>query len=280
VIETVNGEPALSVVSERLTGSSASTRASLRFRLFAKLLEGPPETSVAISWKRKDGQEKSGRFDRHWQQRELGVRVRREKGSNLVIEIDVFTKATALSFANVLKKKLNGAQGIVLDLRGNGGGDAEAMTDIASAFLGDGLNLGRFTDRSGVSFTISTHSRSLFMPERIVRTKLPLIVLTSERTSSAAEILAAALKTAGRAILIGTETCGCVLAIRTRHSLPDGGVLDVSELDYQTASGERLEGQGVKPDQTVMLERNDLYSGRDRAMERAVANLRKLARHY
>ncbi len=62
-------------------------------------------------------------------------------------------------------------------------------------------------------------------------------------------------------------TCGCVLAIRNRHALPDGGLLDVSEFDYRTAERHRLEGAGIKPDDTVKLTRNDIYSRRDAALE-------------
>jgi len=279
VIETVNGSPALSLVNGRLMNSLTPT-ASVRFRAFATIMEGPPETSVEIRWKRKDGTEGSAQFNRHWQQRDLGLRVRREKGDYAVIEMDAFTQQIALSFTNLLKEKLKGVRGVIIDLRGNGGGDAEAMADIASAFLGEGFSLGQFTDRSGSSFTVSTSAKSLLAAERITQSKLslrlPLIVLTSERTSSAAEIFITALKTSRRATIIGTETCGCVLAIRTRHLLPDGGLLDVSELDYQTSAGTRLEGHGIKPDETVVVERNDLYSGRDRAMELAIARLKFL----
>jgi C-terminal processing protease CtpA/Prc len=58
--------------------------------------------------------------------------------------------------------------------------------------------------------------------------------------------------------------------------LPDGGVLDISELDYETAAGARLEGHGVKPDETVVVDRNDLYAGRDRAMDLAVSKLTRV----
>jgi carboxyl-terminal processing protease len=245
---------------------------SARFRVFARLLDGPPDTSVEIGWRRKDGKQNSARFERHWQQRELGVRTRRQQ-EYAVIEVDAFTKPIVALFARALQEKLKRARGLILDLRGNGGGDAEAMADVASTFLQPGLNLGQFTDRFGASFTISTHSRSLFSPDLIAQTKLPLIVLTSERTSSASEIFVEALKASGRATIIGTETCGCVLAVRTRHELPDGGLLDISELDYQTADGHRLEGHGLKPDETVEVERRDLYSRRDRAVERAIDKL-------
>jgi C-terminal processing protease CtpA/Prc len=154
------------------------------------------------------------------------------------------------------------------------------MADIASAFLRPGVGLGQFTGRDGSGFTIATHSKSSFMPEPIRQTELPLVVLTSERTASAAEILIATLQTSKRARVIGAETCGCVLAIRSRHELPDGGLLDVSELDYQTAAGERLEKHGIKPDETVAVRRNDLYSGRDHAMELAITKLTGLRSNW
>jgi carboxyl-terminal processing protease len=268
-IEAVDGEPALSAISKRL-GRSVSVSASSRFRAFASLMDGPVATAVEVRWKARDGKARTARFERYWQQRELGLRYRKEKGKIAVIEIDAFTKPIAASFAGVLREKLAGVRGIILDLRGNGGGEAEAMADVASALLGGGYDLGQFTDRAGSSFEISTRSQSLLTPWRIESTRLPLLVLASERTSSAAEILVAALRASRRAKIVGAETCGCVLAIRTRHSLPDGGLLDVSELDYQTASGERLEQRGIKPDETVLIQRSDLYSRRDRAMEFAL----------
>jgi carboxyl-terminal processing protease len=272
VIETVNGAPALALIKDRLA-KSPSPAASVRVRAFGKLLDGAPETSVEVGWRGKDGKRKSARFARYWRQRELGLRINREKGDYVVVEIDAFTKPIAATFTRAIKDKLARARGVILDLRMNGGGDAEAMTDIASTFLAAGLSLGQFTDRAGSSFTISTHSRSLFAPDFISQTNLPLIVLTSERTSSASEIFVEALKLSKRATTIGTQTCGCVLAVRTRHELPDGGLLDVSEMDYETARGDRLEGHGLKPDETVLVQRSDLYSGRDRALELAVDRL-------
>ncbi|HEX6719539.1 MAG TPA: S41 family peptidase, partial [Pyrinomonadaceae bacterium] len=183
--------------------------------------------------------------------------------------IDAFTQSVASEFAKALPDVLDGAEGIVLDLRANGGGDAEAMADVASLFLDEGTNLGKFADRSGASFELQTFSRRLWHNIASPPIKLPLVVLTSENTSSAAEILAAALQAKGRAQVIGSGTCGCVLAIRNRHALPDGGVLDVSEFDYRTAGGVRLEGTGIKPDRLILLTRADIYSRRDSALDLA-----------
>ena len=276
LIETVNGDPAMSLINARLTNSLSFVSASSRYRTFATLLEGLPGTSVEIRWRRKNGSERSAQFQRYWQQRDLGLRIHREKGGLAVIEIDGFTKQIAANFTRVVREKLAGVHGLILDLRSNGGGDTEAMTDVASAFLRVGFGLGQFTGRDGAGFTISTRSRSPLMTEQITQTLLPVIVLTSERTASAAEIFIAALKASKRARVIGTVTCGCVLAVRTPHELPDGGLLDISELDYRTPAGDRLERNGIKPDQTVTIQRNDLYSGRDRAIELAITKLTSL----
>ena len=144
------------------------------------------------------------------------------------------------------------------------------MADVASLFLDEGTNLGRFADRSGAAFELQTFPKRLWRTSALAPIKLPLVVLTSENTSSAAEILAATLQAKGRAQVIGSGTCGCVLAIRNRHALPDGGVLDVSEFDYKTAGGVRLEGAGIKPDKTIALTRSDVYSRHDRPLERAI----------
>jgi carboxyl-terminal processing protease len=273
VVETVDSKNALAVIRERLGTMTEAKNTSLRFRVFNKLLDGPAETSVKVTWKTKHGKRKSAQLSRYWLQRELGIRVTRERSDYAVLEIDAFTRNIANTFKRSLAEKLKDARGVILDLRRNGGGDAEAMSDIASTFLGLGVDLGQFTNRAGFSFDLFTQSRSA---NPVAEHRVPLIVLTSPRTASAAEIFVEALRASRRATILGTETCGCVLAVRARHDLPDGGVLDVSELDYETAQGRRIEGHGLKPDETVLIERKDLYAGRDRAKELALDKLDRL----
>jgi carboxyl-terminal processing protease len=232
------------------------------------LFEGQAGTAVKVTWTTRNGKQKSAVLPRYWSQRQLGFNNQR-KGKIAVLRIDAFTQSVALDFSKTLPNVLQGAEGIILDLRANGGGDAEAMADVASLFMDEGTNLGKFADRSGASFELQTFSKRLWRTLDLLPTKLPLVVLTSENTSSAAEILVAALQSKGRAQVIGTDTCGCVLAIRNRHALPDGGVLDVSEFDYRTAAGRRLEGVGVKPDKMTAATRADVYSRRDPAMDLA-----------
>lgn len=267
-IVSIDGVPVADVISDRLENFGARADGSTRYRTVATLFDGPAGTSVNVGWTTRDGKSKSAALPRYWTQRHLGFNNQR-KGKLAVLRIDAFTQSVALEFSKALPNVLNGAEGIVLDLRSNGGGDAEAMADVASLFLDDGINLGKFADRSGASFELQTYSKRLWRVPQVRRIKLPLVVLTSESTSSAAEIMVAALQMKGRARVIGAETCGCVLAVRNRHPLPDGGLLDVSEFDYRMANGVRLEGLGITPDETITLTRNDVYSRRDIALEAA-----------
>jgi carboxyl-terminal processing protease len=260
--------PVARVIEQRLENASARTDGRARYRSIASLFDGPAGSWVKVAWTTREGKLKSAELQRYWSQRQLGFTTQR-KEKLAILKIDAFTQSLALEFSKVLPSALEGAQGIVLDLRGNGGGDAEAMADVASLFLDDGINLGRFADRSGASFELQTYSKRLWRVPQLSQIRLPLVVLTSESTSSAAEIMVAALQAKNRARVIGTVTCGCVLAIRNRHTLPDGGVLDVSEFDYRTAGGVRLQDRGVTPDQVMPLTRANFYSRRDPALEAA-----------
>jgi carboxyl-terminal processing protease len=269
VIVSVDDIPVAEFVAQRMRNLGLVDEGNIRHRVIANLFDGPAGSSVKIRWVTRHGKQKSTVLQRYWSQRNLGFNNQR-KGKIAILRLDAFTQSVALEFSKNLPSVLEGAEGIVLDLRGNGGGDAEAMADVASLFLDEGTNLGRFADRSGASFELQTFAKRLWRNSTWAPVKLPLVVLTSENTSSAAEILAAALQTKGRAQVIGSGTCGCVLAIRSRHALPDGGVLDVSEFDYKTASGVRLEGAGIKPDTLSALTRADIYSRHDRALEHAI----------
>ncbi len=274
VIESVDRAPSLAFIERRLGSPILSSNGLARMRAFSSIFDGVPTSTAEIEWRTRDNKVKKGQFQRYWQQRELGVRFRLNGGVGIV-EMDAFTRSVAERLTAALRRDLRGARALVLDFRRNGGGDAEAMIDVASGFLASGLNMGQFTDRFGYSYSIATRTKSPFIAHVIQPTSVPVVILSSERTSSAAEIFIAALKSAGRARVIGAETCGCVLAIRHRHTLPDGGILDVSEMDYQTAASDRLEKQGIKPDTAVPIERVDLYEKRDRAMEMALAELKR-----
>ena len=264
VLTKIDDIPAKEFIRQKIQTPGLASDASSRFRAIANVLEGPAGSTVKIDWQSKDGKTRAAEFTRFWNQRQLGFSSQRVDRL-AVIKIDAFTQSVALEFTKSLPAILDGAEGIILDLRANGGGDAEAMADLVAPFLEDGTGLGKFVDRLGASFELHAYRKRLW--PSTAATNLPIVILTSESTASAAEIMAAVLQTKRGAQVIGSETCGCVLAIRSRHTLPDGGVLDVSEFDYRTADGIRLEGRGITPNEVTTLKRQDLYAGRDPTME-------------
>jgi carboxyl-terminal processing protease len=270
VITSIDLKPAKEIIKQ----NKQHTRFISTSRAMATLLDGPAGSSVVVGWQDREGKVRTTTLHRYWNQRLLSFSSER-KDKIVVIRLDAFTQTVVADFLKALPGMIKDTRGIIFDLRGNGGGDAEAMADVASLFLKDGINLGKFADRSGASFELQTYFKRVWRLPITSQIDLPLVVITGENTSSAAEILVATLQTQKRARVIGNETCGCVLAIRSRHSLPDGGILDVSEFNYHTAQGVRLEGRGVKPDQVVSLRRKDLYAKRDASLEAAKSILQK-----
>lgn len=275
VVLSVDGEPAEAIFARRLNEQGgSSTEAAARLRAMAGLFTGADASTLRVSWLDDRNKQRSATLKREWREHSLELRVRRIGGMG-VVEFDAFTPAVAVALLRALTGELRGARGLVLDLRSNGGGEAQAMIEVASAFLPAGTDMGRFTDRKGrIAYEARTRSAMYYAAEAIKSFRAPVIILISERTSSAAEIFVAALKGAPRVKVIGTNSCGCVLAINRRHVLPDGGVLNISEMDYRTADGTRLEGTGIKPDEIIAIERSDLRARYDRTLARALELLR------
>ena len=257
--------------------NSSGARASVAAAA-ARIFEGEKESVAEVVFRSTEGREIRVGLGRVQKVRAPVLRVRREGGYG-VVEFNTFAPEMAAGLARAMRAELRGVGGLVIDLRENGGGEAEALTDIASIFLPKGTKLGRFIDREGrPQLEPQTRSAMLSAADSVKVFDAPVVLLTSGRTASAAEVFAAALREARRATTVGEPTCGCVLGIRRHHTLPDGGVLEISEMDFRTPAGARLEGVGVVPDEAVVPTRRDISEGRDAALLRALELLRRARR--
>jgi carboxyl-terminal processing protease len=97
----------------------------------------------------------------------------------------------------------------------------------------------------------------------------PVAVLVDELTASASECFAGALQSLGRARIFGRQTLGQALPALTRR-LTNGDVLMYVVGDFVTATGRRLEGEGVLPDEVVPLSLPVLRTGTDATLEAAL----------
>ena len=271
IVVRIDGDRAESVLARRVSEQALTMVSTARSIALARLFDGPSDKPVAIVVRGTDRREKRLQLTRELRAQAPEFQSRMEGSGIAVVRFNVFTTDVAAAFVEALKDDLKDARGLVIDLRENGGGETEAMTDIASLFLRPALPLGRFTDREGrIRLEPYTRDRLFSIADDSGSFAGPVVVLTSPRTASASEVFAAALRERGRATIVGEATCGCVLGIKRRHTLPDGGLLDISEMDFRTARGRRLEGAGVEPDERIVLTRRDIQRGRDVAFERGL----------
>ena len=181
------------------------------------------------------------------------VRLKREKVDVPVVESKMetqdghkiawvhlasFTSGAHAEVANAVHKLIGqGAQGVVLDLRFNGGGLLNEAVQIASIFVPDGR-------------IVSTKGRA--RPEHVynatggaISTKIPVAVLVNDHSASASEIVTGALQDRKRATVVGTRTYGKGV-FQEIERLSNGGALDITVGEYFTPSGRNLGGGGVK----------------------------------
>jgi carboxyl-terminal processing protease len=149
-------------------------------------------------------------------------------------------------------------RGLVLDLRGNGGGSVAGAYAIASLFLPKGATVLRMEGRH---FPATTY-RTRVAP---IAPRLPVVVLVDHASASASEILAAALRDHRRAMIVGERTFGKAV-VQDRRPLAGGAALHLTVARYYTPSGADLNHRGVAPDVRAS---DPLRTARDEALDLA-----------
>ncbi len=152
-------------------------------------------------------------------------------------------------------------KGVILDLRTNGGGDLNVFLSFLSKFLKDGP-FGYETSRKGDRIALGPDGSYAGL-------KVPLVVLVSDSTASAAEAFSAAVKRYGIGKVVGTRTAGCV-GIGSRYGLPDGSAVSVTTRKLSGPAGEELNRVGLEPDEVVEVSREELAAGKDPVLDRAL----------
>ena len=135
-----------------------------------------------------------------------------------------------------------GAEGIVLDLRDNGGGLFSEAVDVASVFIEDGDVVIYHENESG---------DTAYEADGNAFEDVPLVVLVNEGTASASEIVAGALQDQERATVVGTTTYGKG-SVQEVVRLRDSSALKLTTAAYRTPDGRDIDGSGIAPDIEVV----------------------------
>jgi carboxyl-terminal processing protease len=171
-----------------------------------------------------------------------------------------------------------GADGIVIDLRGNPGGMAAMIMGIAGHFVSDHGVLGVMKTKDKTELTFAANPRLVNdAGERVEPFSGPLAIIVDGMTGSASECFTGGLQSLGRARVFGETSMGQALPALF-DTLPNGDVFIHAWGDFVTGTGVRIEGRGVVPDDPVALTRDALLAGHDAPMEAALAWIDKAKR--
>jgi carboxyl-terminal processing protease len=141
-----------------------------------------------------------------------------------------------------LSKQTPPVKGIILDLRNNARGSLENAVRAASLFIGNQKVVSTRGRGQGSEQSYQGSER-----EQVIKAPLPMVVLVDESTARAAEILAGALHDQSRSLLLGEKTFG-LCGLTQVLPLQDGSGLLMTVANCYTPGGQKISGEGLKPD--------------------------------
>ncbi|MDO4395318.1 MAG: S41 family peptidase [Clostridia bacterium] len=177
------------------------------------------------------------------------------------ILISSFDKGTEKQFEEALNKMENkNLKGVIIDLRGNGGGVAEAGINIADMLLPEAV-ITKTVDKNGKEQVYNSDGEC---------TKMKYVVLVNGDSASTSEILAGAIKDNNGGALVGTKTFGKGI-IQTMEILKDQSSIKLTTMEYLSPKGKHIHNKGITPDYVVKQPKN---SKTDLQLKKAISLLK------
>jgi len=207
------------------------------------LIRGPAGTKVKLNISRKGWKEPK---DYQVSREKIVIKsaVRKTLDHNLAyIKLNTFENLNAAhEFERALRESKD-AEGLILDVRGNGGGLLDNAIEIGSLFIPSGMIV-QTVDREGRREQILSRGRVIW--------NKPVVMLINESSASASEILAGALRDNGVATLVGNHTFGKA-SVQNVRQLNDGSAVLLTIAKYLTPSGEDITKRGISAEVVVLV---------------------------
>ncbi len=186
------------------------------------------------------------------------------KEDNIIyLKLYSFTANAPQAFYQAVLEGLRAkGKGMVLDLRNDPGGYLDVSVNLAGWFLdrGDVVVIEKFS--SGEEKVFRARGNQAL-------TDFPVVVLINKGSASASEILAGALRVNRDTKLVGERSFGKG-TVQELEELSDGSTLKITIANWLLADGTLIEGNGLEPDYSVPLTEEDIKSGRDPQLEKAI----------
>ena len=211
----------------------------------AELIQGEAGTTVSLTVQAADGGERTVTVERRAiQENPVEYALLEGAGGKVgYVKLSNFYQRSAQEVeAAVTDLQSQGAQALVFDMRNNGGGYLDELTEMLDFLLPEGP-IFRMKDRAGNETVTQSDAACV---------DLPMAVLVNQDTYSAAEIFAAELQEKVGGYIVGVPTSGKGYSQQT-YPLFNGGAVGLSTNTYYTGEGVSLIGTGVTLDREVAL---------------------------
>lgn len=180
-----------------------------------------------------------------------------------VTEFDMVTYNQFVEAITDLKKQ--GMKGIIIDLRGNPGGNLSTVCQMLDYILPEGLIV--YTeDKDG--------KREVMTSDEEHKLEMPMTVLVDGRSASASEIFAGAIQDYQLGTLVGTTTYGKGV-VQQLFDLKDGTCLKLTIAEYFTPKGRNIHEKGIKPDVEVEYQYDKNNADADNQLDKAIEVLKE-----
>ena len=227
-------------------------------------IKGPADTQVLL------------KIVRPWEEKLLEIQVKREKihipsveeeyfeAENIAyISINLYGETTAEEFSQALENVSDSwVEGLIIDVRDNGGGYLQSAVEILSEFIEkDELLVETRYQESFFNQSYKSFNRGGIFNKKIV-------VLINGNSASASEITAWALREYDRALLVGEKTYG-KWSVQKPFDLSGGGLLKLTVAKWFTPQGRNIDDEGIEPDIEISFQEEDYETKYDRQLEEA-----------
>lgn len=197
------------------------------------------------------------------------ITVKKLENAIYYVALNQFNDHTKTEFRNIIQQiLLEKAKGMILDIRGNGGGYLDTAVYMISEFIPGEKTAVIIKKRDQTQNETVKTSGNPGLPD------IPLVILVNKGSASASEILAGAIQDYKRGILIGETTFGKG-SVQEINKLADGASLRVTIAKWFTPLERSIDEVGITPDQEVKFTEEDAKNNRDPQLEEAIKYLKK-----
>ena len=247
------------VLELKWAGKESITTRGLSAREVAALLDGPDTDKLEITVRKTNGQITS-----------VSLQKAVLENNDNIVKSFVLTGAQKIGYINlpsfyteweetagstcaadvakeIIKLKKDNIEGLILDLRFNGGGSLTEAIEMAGIFIDEGA-LTQIKTKEPKPIVLKDANRGVIYSG-------PLVILINGQSASASELVAAALQDYNRAVIVGSPTYGkatgqTILPIEYNINIPDAekGFVKLTTFQLYRVTGNSIQQKGVQPD--------------------------------